>query len=414
MATRPLVVLAFSGGLDTSYCVLHLIDQGYDVVTVFADTARAGDAAAEAIEARALELGATRHLTVDVADDLWRTIVVPMVMGGAMYRDRYPLLCSDRYLIAAESVRVAQELGADAIAHGCTAMGNDQVRLDLSIRALTDLPILAPIREIQGRTDTPRAFEIDVLQQRGFSVPADVKRYTINENLLGVTISGGEIDDFKAPASDAWKWTAAPGDRPARPEQFTITFDGGAPAALNGETLDGPTMLRTLNAALGAHGVGRNLYCGDTIVGLKGRIAFECPGLEGLLVAHKALEETVLTSAQNEFKPLAARRWTDLVFAAQYFEPLRADLETFIRATQANVSGDVTIEAVGGSCAAVALDTPHKLVRAGATYAQHADWSAADAVGFITIFGQSMTLGAAAHAGRTAPAARSESCLTTS
>lgn len=397
MSEKKTVVLAFSGGLDTSFCVPWLIDKGYRVVTLFVDTGGVGPGGAERIGARARELGAVEHVTVDASLALWDSFVTPFVMGGVRYQDRYPLLCSDRYVIAAETVRLAKERGADAVAHGCTAMGNDQVRFDQSIRSLTDLPIEAPIRDIQAVTSTPRAYEIEDLRARGFSVSDEARRYTVNENLLGVTVSGSEIDAFGTPGAGTRKLTSPPEAWPETPTRAAIGFDRGRAVTLDGVPMDGPAILRTLNERFGACGVGRGMYTGDTIVGLKGRIVFECPGLEALLTAHKALEEVTLTRAQNEFKPQAARRWTELVFGGLFFEPLRADLEAFIRATQATVTGEVVVESHGGTCDPVEVRAERPLVRAGATYAQHADWTAADAEGFIRLYGQSSAMGAAAR-----------------
>lgn len=389
------VVLAFSGGLDTSFCVPYLIEKGYEVITLFVDTGGVGDCEADLIAQRAIEVGASEHITIDAGQALWESIVTPMVMGGVKYEDRYPLLCSDRYVIVAESVKLAQERGVDAIAHGCTAMGNDQVRFDQSIRSLTDLPILAPIRDIMAVTKTPRAYEIEDLRKRGIEVSAEAKQYTINENLLGVTVSGSEIDEMGAPGPGTRKLTKPASEWPKESLRITIGFDQGRVVSLDGEAIDGPTILSTLNEKFGAYGVGRGIYTGDTIVGLKGRIVFECPGLEALLVAHKALEELVLTKAQNEFKPGVARRWTELVFGGMFFEPLRQDIETFIRSTQSTVTGEVVLETFGGVCDPIEIHTENALIRKGACYAQHADWTADEAEGFIKIYGQSSTMGAA-------------------
>jgi len=395
MSSKKTAVLAFSGGLDTSFCVPYLIEKGYDVITLFVDTGGVGPGGADRIAARAKELGAVEHVTVDAGQALWDSFVTPFIMGGVKYEDRYPLLCSDRYVIVAESVKLAHERGADAIAHGCTAMGNDQVRFDQSIRSLTDLPILAPIRDIQGITKSPRAYEIEELRKRGFEVSAEAKRYTINENLLGVTVSGSEIDTFGAPGEGTRKLTQAPAAWPKTPFRVAIGFDRGRIVSIDGVPTDGPAILSTLNEKFGRYGVGRGIYTGDTIVGLKGRIVFECPGIEALLVAHKALEEVTLTKAQNEFKPAVARKWTELVFGGMFYECLRYDLESFIRSSQATVTGEVVVETSGGVCDPVEIRTENALVRAGATYAQHADWTAAEAEGFIKIHGQSAALGAA-------------------
>lgn len=386
---RPLVVLAFSGGLDTSFCVPYLIDQGYDVVTLFVDTGGVRDEARGAIAQRSCELGARRHIVHDASAQLWDTIATPLVMGGVSRQEQYPILCSDRYLIAAALASCAHELGAVAVAHGCTGMGNDQVRLDQSLRCLTTLPVVAPIREIQSLTDSLRAYEIEQLQSRGVAVDDAVQRYSINENLLGATISGGEIDTLDAPAPDARRLTSPRADWPAEPLRVDIRFEQGRAVSLENENIPGPQLLAQLNVLFGAFGVGRGVYTGDTIIGLKGRIVYEAPGLAVLLAAHRALEEIVLSKEQNAFKPIAARQWTDLLYTGLYFDPLRANLEAFVRSTQERVTGVVTVETWGGSCQAIAVNSPHSLLRHDAVYAQKANWSGADAEGFIKLFGLS-------------------------
>ena len=390
----PTVVLAFSGGLDTSFCIPYLIDKGYRVVTLFVDTGGVGPQAVKAVEARALDLGAARHYTHDASEELWDDFVTPFVMGGESYQGQYPLLCSDRYAIAGAVAALADELEADAVAHGCTAMGNDQIRFDHTLRCLSTKPVLAPIREIQAVTTTPRDYEITYLEALGHTVSADVKRYTINENLLGATISGSEIDRFQAPGPGARRLTAAPEHWPAEPVRATLRFENGQCVALDDQALHGRIMLRDLNRRFGACGVGRGLYTGDTVIGLKGRIVYEAPGLTALLTAHRALEEVSLTKEQNSFKPLTARKWTELLYAGFYHEPLRADLEALIRSTQENVTGTVELEAIGACCTAVAIDADHSLQHPGAVYAQSATWSAAEAEGFIKLLGNSSAVAA--------------------
>lgn len=395
MTQKPLVVLAFSGGLDTSFCVPYLIEKGYAVHTVFVNTGGMDDAEALKIESRAMELGAIGHDIIDASAALWDSFVVPFVQGGARYQDRYPLLCSDRYVIVQSMVDKAHELGAVAVAHGCTAMGNDQFRFDQSVRCLTSLPILAPIREIQSITSTPRAYEIAELEKRGFSVDASAKQYTINENVLGVTASGSEIDELGAPSDASRRLCKHRTDWPSTPLQASITFEKGIPVAIDGNPItDGAAALAHLNHAFGAYGVGRGIYTGDTIVGLKGRIVYECPGIDVLLLAHKALEELTLTKHQNEFKALAASKWTELVFGGQFFEPLRTNLESFIASTQSLVSGTVVVETNGGSALAVSVDTKNALMDDANVYAQKAGWDAKDAEGFIKIAGNSAAIGA--------------------
>jgi len=389
-------VLAFSGGLDTSFCVPYLKDQGWDVVTLFVDTGGVSVEKRAWIEQRAISLGAKEHVTQDAGDELWESFVTPFVMGGAKYQGQYPLLCSDRYVIVSRAVELAHKIGARAISHGCTAMGNDQVRFDQSLGCLTDLPIIAPVRDIQGLTAEPRVYEMESLRQLGFEVSDDVSKYTMNENLLGVTVSGSEIDTFGPPSAETYRLTAAPDQLPAGALRVQIGFEKGQAISLDGRPMGGADLLAELNSLLGPYGVGRGIYTGDTVVGLKGRIVFEAPGLEALLTAHRALEEAVLSREQNRFKPSVAQKWTELVYSGLFYEPLREDLEAFVRSTQSRVSGEVVVEAERGRCDAVAIESEHVLQREGAVYAQSADWSGADAMGFIKLGGLSSAMAAAA------------------
>jgi argininosuccinate synthase len=271
-------------------------------------------------------------------------------------------------------------------------MGNDQVRFDLAVKALGDYQVVAPIREVQKEHTEVRAYEQSYLEQRGFQVRAKQKAYTINENLLGLTMSGGEIDRWEAPGEGARGWCAPRAEWPAQPLRVTLGFEQGEAVSLDGEKMPGHSMLARLNAMFAKYGVGRGIYTGDTTIGLKGRIIFEAPGLTALLVAHRALEEAVLTKAQNRFKPDVARKWVELVYEGFYHDPLKTDLEAFLASSQSCVNGEVVLESHGGTVAAVALRSPHILNAKGATYAQAADWGVAEAEGFIRLYGMSSTL----------------------
>jgi len=386
------IVLAFSGGLDTSFCVPYLQERGYAVHTVFADTGGVDADERAHIEARAKELGVASHVTVDGGPAIWNGFVKPFVWAGVGYQGQYPLLVSDRYLIVEAALKRCDELRTKFIAHGCTGMGNDQVRFDLTIKALGDYTIVAPIREIQKEHTQTRAYEQQYLEERGFGVRAKQKSYTINENLLGVTMSGGEIDRWEAPGEGARGWCAMRADWPATPLRATLTFVNGEAVALNGETLAGQEILARLNREFAKYGVGRGLYTGDTTIGLKGRIIFEAPGLAALLTAHRALEEAVLTKQQNRFKPDVARQWVELAYEGFFHDPLKADLEAFLASSQRCVNGEVTLETQGGTVNAIAVKSPHILNAKGATYAQSADWGVEEAEGFIRLYGQSSTL----------------------
>ncbi len=392
MTDKKDIVLAFSGGLDTSFCIPWLMERGWAVHTVFADTGGVDAEERAYIEARAAELGAASHVTVDGGPAIWDGFVKPFVMAGEGYQGQYPLLVSDRYLIVDAALKRAAEIGTRAIDHGCTGMGNDQVRFDLAVKSAGDYEIVAPIREIQKEHTQTRAYEQAYLEERGFEVRAKQKAYTINENLLGLTMSGGEIDRWEAPGEGARGWCAPRADWPAAPLRVTLTFKQGEAVAIDGQAMPGAALLARLNGLFAAYGVGRGMYTGDTTIGLKGRIIFEAPGLAALLTAHRALEEAVLTKQQNRFKPDVARKWVELVYEGFYNDPLKTDLEAFLRSSQACVNGDVVIETQGARVDAVAVRSPHLLNAKGATYAQSADWGVAEAEGFIRLFGMSSTL----------------------
>lgn len=386
------IVLAFSGGLDTSFCIPWLKERGWAVHTVFADTGGVDAEERAYIEARAAELGAASHVTVEGGPAIWDGFVKPFVMAGEGYQGQYPLLVSDRYLIVDAALKRAAEIGTRAIAHGCTGMGNDQVRFDLAVKAAGDYRIVAPIREIQKEHTQTRAYEQAYLEERGFEVRAKQKSYTINENLLGLTMSGGEIDRWEAPGEGARGWCAPRAEWPAQPLRVAISFKQGEAVALDGVVMPGAELLAKLNGLFAKYGVGRGLYTGDTTIGLKGRIIFEAPGLAALLTAHRALEEAVLTKHQNRFKPEVARKWVELVYEGFYNDPLKADLEAFLASSQSCVNGEVVLETQGGRVDAVAVRSPHLLNAKGATYAQSADWGVAEAEGFIRLYGMSSTL----------------------
>ncbi|MFA5589961.1 MAG: argininosuccinate synthase [Lysobacteraceae bacterium] len=393
------IVLAFSGGLDTSFCVPYLKEQGWNVHTVFADTGGVDAEERAFIEARAAELGVASHLTVDGGPAIWDGFVKPFVWAGEGYQGQYPLLVSDRYLIVDAALKRAAELGTNAIAHGCTGMGNDQVRFDLAVKAQGDYHIVAPIREIQKQHTQTRAYEQAYLEERGFGVRAKQQAYTINENLLGVTMSGGEIDRWEAPGEGARGWCAPRAEWPAAALQVRIGFVRGEAVSLDGETLDGASLLSKLNTLFAAYGVGRGVYTGDTVIGLKGRIVHEAPGLTALLTAHRALEEAVLTKQQNRFKPEVARKWVELVYEGFFHDPLKTDLEAFLHSSQAMVNGEVVLHTEGARVDTVAVSSPHLLHAKGATYAQSADWGVEEAEGFIKLFGMSSTLWAEVNKG---------------
>jgi argininosuccinate synthase len=386
------IVLAFSGGLDTSYCVLDLVEKGFEVHTAFVDTGGVDDDGMDAIRDRAMSLGAAQHHEIDVGQEIWDEFVRPLVWSHARMLGEYPLLCSDRYIIVKTCLALCDELGTPHFAHGCTGMGNDQMRFDQTVMSLGNYEIHAPIRDLQSRVRAVRDYELKFMAEAGFEVSDSYSRYSINANVLGVTISGSEIDQFRQPAEDAWTLTAGRADWPEGELTVRVGFEKGVAVSLDGESLAGPEILRCLNEKLGAWGVGRHIYTGDVIIGLKGRIAFECPGIDGLLMAHQALEDAVNTRFQTQFRSQVSNRWAELVYSGFFYEPHKFDLEAFLESSQEAVTGEVTLYTSGGRLTAVAVETDYRLENPDAIYAQSADWTPEEAVGFIKLLGQSTTL----------------------
>ena len=386
------IVLAFSGGLDTSYCVLDLVEQGYEVHTAFVDTGGVDEAGREYIRNRANSLGAAQHHEINGGQEIWDEFVKPLVWSHARMLGEYPLLCSDRYLIVKSCLKLCDELGTTHFGHGCTGMGNDQLRFDQTVRSLGDYRIHAPIRDLQSRVKAVRDYELQVMADAGIPVEASASRYSINENLLGVTISGSEIDEFRQPANDAWTMTSGRESWPSGSMTVRVGFEQGVAVSLDGSPMEGPAILKSLNSKLGAWGVGRHIYTGDVTIGLKGRIAFECPGIEGLLTAHQALEDTVNTRFQNQFRKNISDRWAELVYTGFFYEPHKQDLEAYLRSSQEVVTGEVVLFTEGGTVTAVSVDSPFVIQNPEAVYAQSADWTPEEAVGFIKLLGQSTTL----------------------
>ncbi len=405
---KPTVVLAFSGGLDTSYCLLDLKQRGYTVHSVFVDTGGIDPAEVAAIEARANELGTDQHHTLQAADELWNEFVKPLVYSHARINGEYPMLCSDRYVIVRKSLELADKLGATAFAHGCTAMGNDQLRFDQTVRSLGDYEIIAPIRDLQAKVEgNIRDHEIAVLEAAGHQVSASSQAYSINANLLGVTISGSEVDEFKPPSADTWVMCKPPAQWPSETLELTLTFARGIPVALNGQPMDGPALLGKLNELCGNWGVGRHIYTGDVSIGLKGHIVFECPGIDALLTAHQALEDTVNTRWQNQFRHVIAQRWGELVYTGFFYEPHKFDLEALLHSSQRHVNGTVTLQTNGGVLWPVAIESDNMLQDPDSVYAQSASWTPEQAAGFIKLLGQSSTLSAKVNGRADKPADKS-------
>ena len=391
------IVLAFSGGLDTSFCIPYLLDQDYEVHTLFVNTGGTPEKEERAITKRAKELGAKKHININVEKSLWSEILIPLIQSGALYQNKYPALCSDRYLIVKESIKLCQKLNTKDIAHGCTGMGNDQIRFDLSIRAHGDYNIITPIREIQNITKNVRGYEEDYLKAKGFKVSSMHMKYSVNENLMGATISGSEIDVWDEPSDESFVLCKLPHQYPKKTKSLKIKFSKGKVLSLNDKRVQGADLLRSLNSLGGSFGIGRTVFSSDTIIGLKGRFVFEAPGITILMAAHRALEESVLTDKQNAVKTQVGQEWVNLVYKGFYFEPLRENLEAFLTDSQKTVSGEVTLKLSPGKVDAVAVKSKNILMSPEGTYAQSATWSEAESKGFIKLIGQSTSTWSSIH-----------------
>ena len=383
------IVLAFSGGLDTSFCVPYLIDQGFEVHTIFVNSGGTSTNEEKKISKRAYELGAKKHINVSIETSLWKEIIKPLVWSGSLYQDKYPALCSDRYLIVSEAIKLCKKLNTKYISHGCTGMGNDQVRFDLSIQAFGNYKTITPIREIQNKVTDVRGYEQEYLKNKGFKVSTLHTKYSINENLMGATVSGSEIDDWKEPSKESYILCNTPDKYPSKPKKLEIEFSRGEAKKINGKSMKGPDLLRVLNKIGGKYGIGRELFAGDTIIGIKGRFLFESPGISILQRSHRALEEAIFTDKQNNFKPLIGKRWVELVYGGFYFDPLTKNLENFLEDIQKPVTGKVTVLLNAGKVEAVAVDSKKILVSKDAVYAQSASWGVEESTGFIKLLGKS-------------------------
>ena len=387
------IVLAFSGGLDTSYCLHHLVQQGHQVHTVFVNAGGVSDLEIKAINDRALALGSHQHQTINAQQAIWDEFVKPLIWSKAKMRDEYPLLCSDRYVIVKLCLQLCDELNTPYFAHGCTAMGNDQFRFDQTVHSLGHYEIVAPIRDLQAKiTGNIRDHELEVLKQSGFTVSGQHEKYSINENMLGVTISGSEIDAFQAPTDDSLCLVKAREAWPEKPLALQLGFTAGVATHLNGELISGPELLQVLNQQLAKYGIGRHIYTGDVSIGLKGRIVFECPGIDGLMQAHKALEDLVNSKLQNQFRAQIAERWAELVYQGFFYEPHKNDIEAYLLSSQSHVTGTVSLKTHGGVLLATAVESPFIVQDSQSVYAQSATWTPEEALGYIKLTGQSATL----------------------
>ena len=380
------VVLAFSGGLDTSVCVKWLQEK-YDaeVVTVTLDLGQREEMAR--IEKQARTIGAKNHYTIDSKEEFLRDYVWPGVKANALYEGTYPLSTAlGRPLIGKKLVEVAEKEGADAVAHGCTGKGNDQVRMDVSVRAMNpSLEVIAPVREWNMSRDE----EMIYAQKRGIPIKPSKSIYSVDQNIWGRSIESGPMENpNNEPPNDAFEWTVAPEDAPDEPGYLDITFQEGVPTRVNGRSMDPLKLVSYVNQFAGSHGVGRMDHIEDRLVGIKSREVYECPAASVIIEAHKDLEKLVLTRHELAFKAQVEREWAWLVYTGLWLEPLRLDLDRFISATQHRVTGNVRMKLYKGSARVVGRSSDYSIYDVGlATYGRGSKFDQKNAVGFIELWG---------------------------
>jgi len=379
-----IVVLAFSGGLDTSWCVPHLAESlGCTVVAVTVDTGGLDAAAAAELAVRARALGAHDHLLVDGRREYFDSVLRFLIAGNVRRGGTYPLsVGAERSVQARVVARAARELGARAVAHGSTAAGNDQVRFEVALRAFDPgLEILAPVRD----SGIARPDQVAFLAARGLPVPPHGAAYSVNRGLWGTTIGGRETKGSDQPLPEtAWVATRGAFDAPRAAERHRLAFERGIPSAFDGEALDPVALIERVEAAAAPFGIGRGLHLGETVLGIKGRVAYEAPAAETLLTAHRELEKLVLTGRQAKAKDLAAALYGDLVHEGQHADPAARDLEALLASSQARVTGEVALLLRTGALFVEGVSSPHSLLAAsrGAYGETAGEWSAADARGF--------------------------------
>jgi argininosuccinate synthase len=380
------LVLAYSGGLDTSVAIRWLKDKGWEVIAFTVDLG--GQKDLEAIQARALKTGASAAYVADGRTPFLELFVWPSLQAGAVYEKEYPLATAlGRPLIAAMMVEVARREGASAIAHGCTGKGNDQVRFDVATAALApELQVVAPVREWGMNRDD----EIEYATKHGIEVPATLRSpYSTDENLWGRSIEAGVLEDpWVEPPADVYAWTRDPRQCPDEPAYVEIGFKQGLPVSLDGQATGPLELVTTLNRIGGESGVGRIDHLENRLIGIKSREIYEAPAAVLLLQAHQALEDITLPKEVARFKDLVAQQWAQMVYDGLWFSPLRDALNAFVAETQTHVNGEVRIKLFKGSSQVVGRKGPQQLYQLSlATYGQGDAFDQSAAAGFIKLWG---------------------------
>jgi len=384
---RRKIVLAYSGGLDTSV-LMKWLQEKYeaDVVTVTLDVGQKEDL--DAIEKKAKKLGVLNHYSLDTKQEFVENYVFPAIKANALYEGKYPVSTAlSRPLIAEKLVQTAEKEGADTIAHGCTGKGNDQVRIEVTAKALApEISILAPVREWK----MDRKAEIEFAKKHGIPVPVSVEKiYSVDQNLWGRSIECGVLENPEMePPENAFEWTASPEKAPDKPEYLTIEFEGGVPKAVNSRQMKPLALIDLVNEVAGRNGVGRIDHVENRLVGIKSREVYECPAATVIIEAHKDLEKLVLTRHESAFKQQVDALWADLVYTGLWNDPLKEDLDAFIESTQKRVNGKVKIKLYKGGLMVVGRSSPNSLYDTDlATYDVKSTFNQSSSAGFIELWG---------------------------
>ena len=381
------IVLAYSGGLDTSFLVPWLKDNyGRPIITVTVDTGGIDADGARTLAERSKAYGAIAHHQIDARAAYFEQVLRFLVMGNVRRGQLYPLCVgAERVMQAQQIALMARKLGTNSIAHGCTAAGNDQVRFEVAMRTLApELEVIAPVRDRAFK----RQEELDYLNARGLPLPPYGAAYSVNRGLWGVTIGGKETLTSEGSIPDsAWVLSKDAFTNPRAPEKHTIHFEKGRPTGIDGKQMSAVEVVEALETLGAPYGIGRGIHLGDTLIGTKGRVAFEAPAAETLLTAHRELEKLVLTPRQQRIKESLAGPYGDWVHEGQLLDPVCRDIEALFLSSQARVTGKVHVLFRPGSLFIEGVESPHSLmaVSKGVYGESHGEWSPQDALGFSKI-----------------------------
>ncbi len=380
------VILAYSGGLDTSVSIKWLVDEGYDVIACCLDIGEGRDT--EFIKNKALQVGATESYAIDAREEFSQDFVLVALQGNTYYENSYPLVSAlSRPLISKKLVELAHQTGATTIAHGCTGKGNDQVRFEVSIAALDpNLKIIAPVREWKWS----REEEINYAAEKGVPIPADLDNpYSIDQNLWGRACECGILEDpWATPPAGAYAITAELEDTPDKPTILEITFEKGVPTALDGEELSLAKLIMKLNTIAGVHGIGRIDHIENRLVGIKSREVYECPGAEVLMKAHKELEDLVFVREMTHFKPVIEQQLCQMIYDGLWFNPTMDALIAFLKQSQEVVNGVLRVKLFKGNVIVEGRKSDNSLYNENlATYTSADTFDQEAAIGFIKLWG---------------------------